>query len=792
MIIGFQPKRAQPYVAMLTGAMALMQPAIVRAQARADGPQPQSTGLEEIVVTAQKREQNLQVVPISITALGAQELEANRIVDVRDLSALAPNLTVRIASGGAAIPTYSMRGIVTSGAAPGTDKGISLYVDGVYIQNVQGSIFQLADIERIEVLKGPQGTLFGRNATGGAISIITHTPTGKFDVKQEFTYGNYDQLRSRTRVDLPKVGPVSASFAYVHSERRGDTLNLGAGTNWDYGPATGGERGILTSPKYLGDENIDSFVAALKFDLADNLNFMYKFDYAQNHYTPEAQGIAATNFGALGPATAGLLNALIVFNPRPSSLTPVSTSRPDAVNDWFATPSFTHNMGHNLTARYEFNDSISLKNILAFRSSGTSTTYQLDGMGGLYNVISPRLGPIGAPYIVLANNGYQQEKQWSNETQLNIDTDWFTLTAGYIHFYDSVASGGFQDVANTTQFTAVAGQRTTAAGTPFVIPFTGTQLTTVKVNSDAWFVQPEVHLTHRLDLVLGSRLTRDRKDGVDRTVVFPGPNPYADIHYRNSKETWLAGVNFRPTDNILTYAKYATGYISGGFLATREFDPETAKSFEAGVKADLFDRRLRSNLAVFKANYNGIQLTTTGRNVGVPQASQVVINGGDGKARGFEWENTVLPVSGLTLTTNVGYTDFEFTQLVSFFGTSFLAIQRPKWTGNAAVQYETPELFSGGHLMLRMDVNYKSKTNLGSTHPTEAIANAVTTPDTWIANARVALADMDWVRTKATVALWGRNLFDCRQLANVAGLGFEFPGSYERARTFGVDVSFEF
>ncbi|RYG96059.1 MAG: TonB-dependent receptor, partial [Alphaproteobacteria bacterium] len=201
----------------------------------------ESQGVEEIIVTAQKREQNLQTVPISITALSQDAIKANRIQDVRDLNAIAPNLTVRLSGGGSQIPNFTLRGILTSGTAAGTDKGVALYLDGVYMQAVQGSVFDFADIERIEVLKGPQGTLFGRNATGGAISITTRTPTGRFSARQELSYGNLDQLRSKTRVDLPQIGPFSATITYLHSEKRGDIRNSGAGTVWNYGPATNGK-----------------------------------------------------------------------------------------------------------------------------------------------------------------------------------------------------------------------------------------------------------------------------------------------------------------------------------------------------------------------------------------------------------------------------------------------------------------------------------------------------------------------------------------------------------------------
>jgi iron complex outermembrane receptor protein len=739
------------------------------------------TGVQEIIVTAQKREQNIQNVPISITALGKDAIQANRIADVRDLNAVASNLTVRVSSGGSQIANYSMRGVVTSGSAPGSDKGISLYVDGVYVQSAIGSVFELADLERIEVVKGPQGTLFGRNATAGAISIITHEPTGTFGVRQELTYGNYDQFRSKTHVDLPQWGPVSASFSYVHSERRGDIRNLGAGTTWDYTAATGGKIGKLTSPKWLGNQNTESIGAAVKVELSPDLDLTYKFDYTNKHYTADGQGLVATNFAALGPLGPAL-TAMVATQPNKAILTPITTERPGAVNNAFTTPGFLRNWGHSVTTRYQLNDVISFKNIFAVRGTHVSNTAQLDGFGGLINTI-PSLGPIGAPYVLVVAGSTTDEKQWSNEFQLNIDTDWFRMTAGYLHFYDHILTGPVgSGVAISTSF---------AARPSFVIPFNGGRPTHVDVKSDAFFVQPEFHLTDQLDLVLGSRITIDKKDGVDRTS--PGLGNIA-FTYSNSKPTYLAGLNYKVTPSILTYVKYSTGYISGGFLATRTYAPETSSSWEGGIKADLFDRRFRSNLAVFHVNYGQLQSTVSGLTVGVPLAAQVVINIGDARAKGFEWDNTLVPIDGLTLTGNVGYTDFHYRNLNSaiLISGQYLPINRPKWTGNASAQYETGPVWNDVTFTLRGDVNYRSRTRLAAAVLNQQYADNSVTRGSWIVNGRAALSGFDLGRAKAELAVWGRNLTNNRQINNISTLTFMLPGAYEHARTFGVDLNIDF
>ena len=206
------------------------------ASAEQSEPQAQSefSGVQDIVVTAQRREQRLQEVPVAITALTSATLQTNRITTVRDLDSISPNLTVRQIVGGGQLPSYSMRGVVSIGSSIGVDRGIAVYVDGVFLGNAQGQIFELGDIQRIEVLRGPQGTLFGRNATGGAISITSGDPKGELGGRATISYGNYNQFRAVGHLDTPQFGDFSASFNYVHSQRKGDIKNLGAGTVWDF------------------------------------------------------------------------------------------------------------------------------------------------------------------------------------------------------------------------------------------------------------------------------------------------------------------------------------------------------------------------------------------------------------------------------------------------------------------------------------------------------------------------------------------------------------------------------
>ena len=409
--------------------------------------------LEEIVVTAQKREQNVQDIPIAVTAISQGQIAANRINTVQDLSGLAPNMTVRPASGGLGTPAFSMRGAISYGTVPGSDKEVGIYLDGVYLSGSKASIFDIPDIERIEVLRGPQGTLFGRNATAGAVSFTTRDPKGEFGVTLEATVGNYAQRRYRASVDLPAWGPFSAYVSFVHSERRGDIKNLGAGTVWDRtGPDS--DLGVLVSPEYLGDRDVNSLFVAVKFEPSDNFSTVYKFDRTVDHFTPEGMPLIAYD-GTAG-ATGAPLDAL--FKNSPNQFVAGLAQRPTVANNSWVVPGVQRNSGHSLTSELRLSDSISLKNIAAYRKSYVFGASQIGGMGGL--VVTPgavaavpSLAPLlGNRFVDIATHRVVTSEQWSEELQLNYNSRLLTLTLGGIYFHSKDREGGPPFMRGTFSF----------------------------------------------------------------------------------------------------------------------------------------------------------------------------------------------------------------------------------------------------------------------------------------------------------------------------------------------------
>ncbi|TVV76739.1 TonB-dependent receptor [Sphingomonas solaris] len=861
------------------------QPLATEATPQANG------GLEEIVVTAQKREQRLQDVPVAITAISEATIQANRITSVQDLSGLAPNVIVRPAAGGSAIPTFSMRGLTSYGVVPGSDKQVSINLDGVYLSATRGALFELPDIARIEVLRGPQGTLFGRNATAGAVSIVTKDPDGELGARMEVGYGNYNQKRIRASLDLPQFGPFSGYVSFVHNEREGDIRNLGAGTRWDRsgvgtlnGQTFDTNLGVQYSPKRLGNKNVETYFAALKFEPSDTFRAVYKFDMSIDNSSPEGVGVTAINrdvltSGGIGPIFAAFLDNQPAgggpFGPAVIS----GARRPKAVNNFYTTPSYLKNQGHSLTATFDAADNFSIKNIAAYRKSVLNPAVsEIGGLGGLvvtpavqaalntalingsaaflipgYNSLSPAVqagaraavvnsyGPVGSRFVDVGTNIQNKSEQWSDEVQLNLNLEPATLTAGGIYFHSKDRSGVPQFTRGTANLTAFPSTGEVALGTATGVGYN-------KATSIAGFAQAEVHVTPVIDVVLGGRLTHDRKSGRFQsginfltgvasgayTSTVPGctapvfaSNPIgvcrtagnytlpaaSTFTYRDTRFIYSAGVNYKPSNDILVYAKYSTGYVSGGAIGGLPFKPETVKSLEGGLKADFLDRKLRTNLALFIAKYKDVQSSQSGRNIidtnlTPPRARNdlgtAIITGFDETAKGFEFELTAVPVEGLTLTGSLGYTDINQKNYNPLLLTSaivpgqtlanvnFQPTGTPKWTSNLSAQYITPPVFGNATVLARIDAQWRSKLvndpNADRATLIPIYADIVSLPSQWLLNSRVALRDIDFGDVSAELAVWGRNLTNDKKALYPLILAFSTGTSYQAARTYGLEL----
>ncbi len=715
--------------------------------------------LEEIVVTSQRREQTLQEVPISITAFSSRDIENLRIDNLLDIGLMVPNLSAVEGSGGTQSIKYQMRGLEASGTALGADSGVATYLDGVYLKGGSGAVVNYADIERIEVLRGPQGTLFGRNTSGGAIHFITRNPPGEFGFRQQLTVGNYGHFQSKTRIDTPQIGLLRASLNYTHSEIDGPVDNLAAGATYDLTPFGGG---VETSPERLGDENVDAISLAVQLDLIDNLDITYKFDHSEREMTPSAVGIIGVMPGIYQD-----------FMWQPS----FSLGRPDQVNNPIHLPSYLEAEGHNLTVEYALSDTLSVRNILSYREGLVEVPGQtLDGMG-LY---LPSLGQPLEQTVALAFvvTGGVDKEETQEEFQVIWDTDKFTLTSGFLYYGLESLAGGYRNMQNGI------------FGGNLFPGFTPSNQSQVDADSTAVYSQLEYRTNEHLELVVGGRATRDKKDYVDRTLESVG----LGIVYSNYDEdefTWLLGANYYMSDDLMMYAKASTGYISGGLVSSVAYESEEARSYEAGFKGLFLGGKLMANLSAFHVEYTNQQFGTSGLQVDPPvPASQVLVNAGDSEARGFEFEGKWLPVADLQLGLNLGYLDFEFTDVnFALLGGPIAPHLRPHWTGSLMADYETGPVFGNSALRFHVDASYRSSEWMG-TRPVP-FADGKNKALTRF-NARVSIDDIKFAGGVVSLALWGRNLTDVDEPNNMPALGVVVAGTYYQPRTYGLDITYSF
>ncbi|HKT72282.1 MAG TPA: TonB-dependent receptor [Steroidobacteraceae bacterium] len=736
------------------------------------------TGIAEIIVTAQKREQNLQDVPVAISALGEEDIKNNRVVSLMDLGAVVPGVSVRNTPGGISAPQIVIRGALSSGGLPGSDKAVSLNIDGVYVGANYAISSDMLDLERVEALRGPQGTLFGRNSTGGAINFFTKDPTGEFGVHQELMRGNFDQFRSLTHLELPAFGPFSGYVSYMRNQRDGDVRNLQSGVVFDRSLSP--QFGKQVSADTLGDNKSDAYRVAVKFQPTDHFAMSYKFDKTIAAMTAPATGLvyydpaiaAFFGLGGINPAVAA------------ANVPVAGTHRPNAVANAYTTLGHSGVYGHVLTATFTVNDQLSLKDILAYRRTSIAATADTTGLGQLFYPGNPN------PFYVNVAQQENKQKQWSDELQLNYNSHFLTLTVGGLYYWEKVRTGAFSGLEDPQYL----------LGVPLpgnVVP-AGNDDTDITSKSRAGYGQAEVHVMPQLDLVGGLRVTRDQKDG----TAFFTFLPVAPFTYSKSKTTFNVGINYRPIDSVLAYTKYSTGFISGGSVAGYTFDPEEAKSWELGVKSELFDRRLRLNVAGFLVDYDGVQQPVPGYLIGAAP-SLVMVNLGDSRAKGFEADVTVAPVTGLTLNGSVSYTNYKWKRLIAAFAgatgvtaDTFPVWLRPSTTVNLSANYETPSLFNNAHLTFHLDTDHRSAIvtpGLFARPPAgSGFASVYETGGEWISNARIALQNIQHGRANVEIAIWARNLFNDKGSDWGGYNGFVAGTTYVPARTYGADLTFDF
>lgn len=739
--------RAKP-ITLTGGVLAMVLPSLAVAQSSPPSTvrsSENSPGLADIVVTAQRREERLQDVPIAVTAFSSDFVRKN-IADVQDVAIRTPAFT---AFGIKSQTSLAMRGAASLIDGPGSDQGVALFVDDVYIGENSGLIFDFFDVERIEVLRGPQGTLFGRNVVGGAINVVTRAPTEAFNLMADITIGNYGRLDSRGMIGGGLTDGVSGLFSYSVKSSNGWARNL-----------TTGHR--------LEQDDIRSFRGKLKFDLADNFTMLVQGEYSRD----KSYGSAAK-----------LLD---------ENLEPING---------FGIPPGTTDFAQTEDSRY---DRESYGGQVRFDLAGlpfgtiTSISAYRHANNGHFDADSD-----GVPFpVYLFSVRNTRFRQFTQELRVAGDTDSFNWVAGLYYLRSKNFRREEIEITGLPGSPVFQGDPNTDPSDPNYNdpnnpPAVDQYEQTIRTRSYAAFGQVTYTVSDKLHLTAGARYTKETKKGLDSclTLVLSCSEIYVDAPLSASFSAFTPkgtiAYNFAP--DIMVYATVSRGFKSGGFIsplgslaATREpFRPETAWNYELGFKSMLFDRRLQFNATAYQVDYDDLQVQTFNA-----QSIQVGGNAGTAKVRGIELDIQARPVKGLDLFATFAYTDSKYRDLIldgqDFSGNQL--VLTPKYAVSVGGAY-TIDMGSGS-LELRGDYTHKSVAYL---EPTNAPYEAQYLDG--LANARLTYRSAGG---NYEISGWVRNLTNNRALSRAVDLPILYfsddrhavTAQYTPPRTYGVTLTY--
>ncbi|GAC1498308.1 MAG: TonB-dependent receptor [Steroidobacteraceae bacterium] len=749
------------FAAMATPSL---QAADVAADSTSEREQPK--GIEEIVVTARKREENVQRTPVSMVALSSEALNARSISSFKDLTGVAPNFEINggIPNGGGSGAQLFIRGVGQDDYAFPNDPGVGLYIDGVYIARSAGSDFNLIDLDRVEVLRGPQGTLYGRNTIGGAVKIVTKKPDGTFGGAVSATTGSHDRHDFDAMVQFPISPELAGKLVFGTRDRNG----LGGNFHGDD----------------LGATHQKTARGALRFTPGDAVEIMVLGDWMRQRQAGPAGSMVyfkpnGATEGLINPVLAPVISAQLGLKPPFNTFGPAWVKTVDACGHCvytsggnIETRDWADIWGTSITADWKLNDSLDFKSISAFR----------------HNTLDIRRVSDNTPFNIVHVDNPETTQQITQEFQVlgkSFDNklDW---VAGLFGEKEKGKSILFAPLLEGT-FKLIGLDITSLINTEYV------------GSSYAAFGEGTWHFTDRLGMTLGGRFTKDTKEYTYRLIrPDSGVVLLPRTTQNNSWKEFLPklGFEFRQTDDILWYTNLSRGYKSGGYNARdlsghppAPYNPEFINSFELGVKTAWLDRRLIANAAVFYNDYKDIQLLSV-TDLGGGNVQTNIANAAKARIIGGEFEVTALPIPPLQLSVNVGTLDTKYKEVGASAQANGITIRSkldnaPKLSLNAAATYTVP-LGVGGDLAFRVDATHRSSQFRDAKNNVPLEASAYT-----LLNARISWRGL---QDKLELAVFGTNLTDKLYITNgveVLGLGYE-EAYYNRPREWGASVNYRF
>lgn len=749
----------------------------------------QGIALEEVVVTAQKRAQDLQKVPIAMSAYSPDQLVRAGVVTLADLEKSSPNTQLRESRGTNSTLTAFIRGIGQQDPLWGFEPGVGVYIDDIYVARPQAAVLDVFDIERIEVLRGPQGTLYGKNTIGGAVKYVTKSIAGEPTAKVSLALGDYGQQELELSGQLPIIEDrLFVGAAIKNLERDGYGLQFK-----DYDPATGAfgrtaenyNKDVLTGRvrvEYLATDKLSFTLAADKTDDDSNNRCGSRF---------AANTVPAPNGEFFAPL--------------------------DSVYDSHCGATEISNVeseGYSLTADYAWNDNLSFKYVFAEREGNTETFIDFDG----------------TPLDSFEVPAFYIDDQTTHEWQVNYEGERMKLVGG-LYYYEGNAAGAFDALFGQFSSGVLTGSQ-----------FSNAVFGDVDTESQSIYFNGEFDITDRFRIVAGIRYTNDEKAAsVNRQFVitsnsFPGTTTQGSgLTFGNTANDTLLAIRTDFTkdeasndwnelspslkfswdmdDDTMIYGGWSRGFKSGGFdmradaavepNAVEGYNPEIVDTYELGIKTQFMNDRVRLNAALFRSDFEDMQLTVQG--VAPPPAffSSTVLNAGEAEIQGLEMEASAQISTNLTAKLILGYLDAQFIEIQdALFGNvaepyddgtgnilpPWEMQNAPDWNGQLALSY-----FVGmgdyGDLSLNTALSYRDDVRMF-----DSTASIIDQPSysLWDASAVWTSADDDW-----SASLQLKNLTDERYRTG----GYNFPataledaivGFYGAPRIWTVELAYQF
>lgn len=732
--------------------------------------------IEEILVTAQKREQNILDVPLSVTAFSGDEMRQLGFTKAVDIALQTPGVTFRYGISDSA-PIINIRGISLNDLASNSNSPVSIYVDDVFLPSNIMMNFQLFDLERTEVLKGPQGTLYGRNTTGGALKFISRKPTSEPEAFLDVGYGSWGTLDAEGAISGPLSDSLSGRFSFTTRQRNGgwqDVVDIdGNVSEW-------------------GDQDRTSLRIQLLWEASETVEVLLSvhggYDDSENQIYEHVAAVDPVTFGLCSQLMTGDLAGaqrncfdFTLFNDDDGDFKRV-------YSEW-GVSSDNESFGASVSINWDL-DRVTFTSITAFEEFERKQLEEFDA--------NP--APTGAA------EWFDDIQVFSQELRLTSDGSWALpwIVGGYYSTQDHDNS----QILELTEFFLPA-----LTGVPGFDPFfdTFTQFSE-ETTTAALFGHVEWPFADRWQLVAGARYTKEEKDYDGSTTglecaTFPGCTledaiftfPLASLTDVSMDENNISGdvaLEFRPNDDWMLYGRYARGFKSGGFSGNlafsddeiTRFEPEFLDSFEIGAKASLLDGAMQFTTAVFYYEWDDLQNLIVIPVGGI--STQILTNAGDAEITGWEAELSWAPTENLLIRGGLAYLDSKIVRSADPSGDKIKVGNRlgntPDWTFNGVARYTLPSTALGFTPYAQLDFYWQDDVFFDASNKPYLAEDSY-----GLLNARVGVRSAD---NRWEAAIWAKNLTDEEYIAYA--LDLTASGIVEvingEPRSFGINFIYNF